>query len=71
MSTSTGHGPVRRWRSGWLRVRCRCGDEAYPCPTVRAAQRRWREALDEAHDWQAEQRRAFTESIDNWWENPR
>ena len=72
MTTWIEHGPVRRWRSGWLRVWCRCGMESYPCPTV-LAQRRQQEAITEARAWRDEQRRAggFEASVDNWWENPR
>ena len=67
-----GHGPVRRWRTGWLRVWCKCGIENYPCPTVIAHQR-YQEGLREARDWRAAQRRraGYEATVDNWWENPR
>lgn len=61
MSTEIGHGPVWRWRKGWFRVRCRCGEE-YPC--VERAWQRFQAGL-------AEERRKYDESVDNWFENPR
>lgn len=71
MTTGIGHGPVRRWRNGWFRLQCRCGD-VYQCPTE-VAQLRYQEGLIEAIDWCDEERRkrSFEDSVDNHWENPR
>lgn len=58
MTTWIGHGPVRRWRSGFLRVWCRCGMESYPCPTL-LAQQRQRDATAAAREWRDEQRQTW------------
>ena len=72
MNQLINHGPVRRWRKGWFRVRCRCGADSSPCPAV-LAQQRQQEAVTEVRAWRDEQRRArgYEASVDNWWENPR
>jgi len=54
----TSHGPVRRWRTGWLRVWCRCGMEVFPCPAL-IAQQRYQAGLDEARAWRADARSSF------------
>lgn len=64
-----GHRPVRRWRTGFLRVQCRCG-EPYPCEAGIAWQQ-YQAAVAEARAWRDEERSNYTASVDNWWENPR
>jgi hypothetical protein len=59
------HSPVRRWRTGFLRVWCSCGLEVYPCPTL-IAQKRHQAATDEARHTSG-----YEDTVNNWWENPR